>query len=204
MPNVSAVRLVSSLVATALGVLVVVMSLLLLIASVRIVRQYQMGVVERLGVYRRTVTPGLVLIMPFIQVMRLIDMRERPLSLPSFTVIAADGRELSIAVLVYYRVFDVRRVLYEVHELMLSLAGLTEVKFAGMVAQMHSDEALMTRDRLCDALREPLDADTVGWGVHITRLGIRRMFVVASDDGSGVGPKPAVASTDAESSGKGV
>jgi regulator of protease activity HflC (stomatin/prohibitin superfamily) len=89
-------------------------------SSVRIVRPYQRGVVERLGRYRSTADPGLRLIIPFVDRIRLVDMREQVVDVPPQEVITADNVVVSVDAVVYHEPTDPQRLIYNVADFMLA------------------------------------------------------------------------------------
>ena len=102
---------------TVVVILIIAVAIVLLAAiasAVKIVRPYQRGLVERLGKYKDTKTPGLQLIVPFIETMQLIDMREQVVDVPPQEVITADNVVVSVDAVVYYEATDPQRLVYNV------------------------------------------------------------------------------------------
>lgn len=161
-------------------VLVVIAALVLLLLaivvnSVRIVRPYQRGIVEQLGRYKQTVEPGLHLIVPFIQSIQLVDMREQVVDVPPQEVITSDNVVVSVDAVVYYEPTDPQRLVYNVANFILAVTKLAQTNLRNVIGDMSLDDALTSRDKLNLDLREILDDATDKWGVRVVRVEIQRI-----------------------------
>ena len=144
-------------------------------SSVKIVRPYQRGVVERLGRYHGTVDPGLRLILPFVDKMREVDMREQVVDVPPQEVITSDNVVVSVDAVVYYEPTDPQRLIYNVANFMLAVTKLAQTNLRNLVGDLQLDEALTSRDSINTSLREILDDATDTWGVRVKRVEIQRI-----------------------------
>jgi regulator of protease activity HflC (stomatin/prohibitin superfamily) len=160
-----------AIIAGALGVVI----LLFLISAVKIVRPYQRGIVERLGRYKMTREPGLQIILPFIDTMRLVDMREQVIDVPPQEVITADNVVVSVDAVVFYEPTDPQRLVYNVANFILAITKLAQTNLRNLVGDLQLDQALTSRDRINTALREVLDDATDKWGVRVVRVEIQRI-----------------------------
>ncbi len=158
-------------------VLAVVFLLLLVYvaSSVRIVRPYQRGVVERLGKYHTTADPGLRLIIPFIDKMRLVDMREQVVDVPPQEVITSDNVVVSVDAVVYYEPTDPQRLLYNVANFIMAVTKLAQTNLRNLIGDLQLDQALTSRDSINASLRAILDDATDTWGVRVKRVEIQRI-----------------------------
>jgi regulator of protease activity HflC (stomatin/prohibitin superfamily) len=158
-------------------VLAVFLAFALIVAAmgVRIIRPYQRGVVERLGKYRATVDPGLRLIIPLIEAVRTVDMREQVVDVPPQEVITSDNVVVSVDAVVYYEPTDPQRLIYNVANFLLAVTKLAQTNLRNVVGDMQLDEALTSRDKLNLALRQILDDATDKWGVRVVRVEIQRI-----------------------------
>jgi regulator of protease activity HflC (stomatin/prohibitin superfamily) len=155
---------------------IVAIFLFILIASgVRIVRPYQRGVVEQLGKYRSTADPGLRIIMPLIQSMRTIDMREQVVDVPPQEVITADNVVVSVDAVIYYEPTDPKNLIYNVANFLMAVTKLAQTNLRNVIGDMQLDEALTSRDKINTELREILDDATDKWGVRVGRVEIQRI-----------------------------
>jgi regulator of protease activity HflC (stomatin/prohibitin superfamily) len=159
-------------------ILLAILALFLIVyvaAGVRIVQPFQRGVVEQLGKYKETVDPGLRLIIPFIQTVRLVDMREQVVDVPPQEVITADNVIVSVDAVVYYEPTDPQRLTYNVANFILAITKLAQTNLRNLVGDMQLDEALTSRDSINTNLRQILDDATDKWGVKVVRVEIQRI-----------------------------
>ncbi len=145
-----------------------------LIRSIRIIPQAKTGVVERLGKYYRTLTPGLNLLVPFIDRVRpLIDMREQVVSFPPQPVITEDNLVVSIDTVVYFQVTDARAATYEIADYMGAVEQLATTTLRNVVGGLNLEEALTSRDEINGQLRIVLDEATGKWGIRVSRVELK-------------------------------
>jgi regulator of protease activity HflC (stomatin/prohibitin superfamily) len=143
--------------------------------SVRIVRPHQRGVIERLGKYKVTADPGLRLITPFIDRIRIIDMREQVIDVPPQEVITSDNVVVSVDAVVYYEPVDPQRLLYNVANFILAVTKLAQTNLRNLIGDLQLDQALTSRDSINTSLRATLDDATDTWGVRVKRVEIQRI-----------------------------
>ena len=146
-----------------------------LTAAVKIVRPFQRGLVERLGKYRATKEPGLSLILPFIETMQLIDMREQVVDVPPQEVITADNVVVSVDAVVYYEATDPQRLVYNVADFFTAITKLAQTNLRNLIGDLELDKALTSRDTINTQLRDVLDDATDKWGVRVVRVEIQRI-----------------------------
>jgi regulator of protease activity HflC (stomatin/prohibitin superfamily) len=144
-------------------------------AGVRIVRPYQRGIVEQLGKYKETIDPGLRVIIPFVQNVRLVDMREQVVDVPPQEVITKDNVVVSVDAVVYYEPTDPQRLAYNVANFILAVTKLAQTNLRNLVGDMQLDEALTSRDSINLNLRQILDDATDKWGVRVVRVELQRI-----------------------------
>lgn len=144
-------------------------------AGVRIIRPYQRGIVEMLGRYQTTVDPGLRLIIPFVQTIRAVDMREQVVDVPPQEVITSDNVAVSVDAVIYYEPTDPQRLVYNVANFILAVTKLAQTNLRNVIGDMQLDESLTSRDIINTALREILDDATDKWGVRVVRVEIQRI-----------------------------
>ncbi|MCP5029868.1 MAG: SPFH/Band 7/PHB domain protein [Actinomycetia bacterium] len=163
--------------AALVGVLVVIAIIMFVyVASgVRIVRPYQRGIVEILGKYKETVDPGLRIIIPFVQRIRLVDMREQVIDVPPQEVITQDNVAVSVDAVIYYEPTDPQRLVYNIANFMLAVTKLAQTNLRNVIGEMSLDEAFTSRERVNVALRQILDDATDKWGVRVVRVEIQRI-----------------------------
>ncbi len=160
-----------------IGTLVVVALIFAVIVAtgVRIVQPFQKGVVERLGKYKETVHPGLRLIIPFVDRLRAVDMREQVIDVPPQEVITQDNVTAAVDAVVYFEPTDPQRLLYNISNFQLAVTKLAQTNLRNVIGEMTLDEAFTSRERVNDALRQILDDATDKWGVRVVRVEIQRI-----------------------------
>ncbi|HEX7169141.1 MAG TPA: SPFH domain-containing protein [Acidimicrobiales bacterium] len=148
---------------------------MIVLSGVKIIRPYERGLVERLGKYHATTEPGLRLILPFIDKMVRVDMRERVVDVPPQEVITSDNVVVSVDAVVYYEATDPQRLVYNVVDFYLAVTKLAQTNLRNVVGDMQLDEALTSRDTINTRLREILDDATDKWGTRVVRVEIQRI-----------------------------
>ena len=157
-------------------VLVVVAAMVLIIAArtVRIIPQARAGVVERLGRYSRTLTPGLTIVVPFMdRVKPLIDLREQVVSFPPQPVITEDNVSVGIDSVLYFTVTDAKSVTYEVANPLQAIEQLTVTTLRNIIGGMTLEQTLTSRDNINAELRKVLDEATGRWGIRVNRVELK-------------------------------
>lgn len=164
--------------ATALVVVLAVLAIVLFVlvaAGVRIIRPYQRGIVEMLGRYQKTVDPGIQIIIPVFQSIRVVDMREQVVDVPPQEVITSDNVVVSVDAVIYYEPSDPRNLVYNVANFLLAITKLAQTNLRNLVGDLELDAALTSRDKINLELRQILDDATDKWGVRVARVEIQRI-----------------------------
>ncbi len=143
--------------------------------SIRIVSPFEKGVVERLGRYTRTANPGLTIIVPFIDKMRKVDMREQVVDVPPQEVITKDNVVVTVDAIVFYEATDPVKLVYNVANFFMAATKLAQTSLRNVIGEMELDEALTSREIINDKLREVLDDATDKWGVRVVRVELKRI-----------------------------
>jgi regulator of protease activity HflC (stomatin/prohibitin superfamily) len=166
--------LVVQIVVGIIVLIVVIFVLVTLFRAIRIVPQATAGVVERLGRYHKTLSPGLNLLVPFVDRLRpLLDMREQVVSFPPQPVITEDNLVVSIDTVVYFQVTDARAATYEIANYLGAVEQLTTTTLRNVVGGMNLEEALTSRDNINNQLRSVLDEATGKWGIRVSRVELK-------------------------------
>jgi regulator of protease activity HflC (stomatin/prohibitin superfamily) len=152
----------------------VVLVLVVLARTVRVIPQARAGVVERLGRYSRTLTPGLALVIPFIDRVRpLLDLREQVLSFDPQPVITQDNLVVNIDSVIYYQVTDAKAATYEIATPVNAIDMLTVTTLRNVIGGMTLEQTLTSRDSINDQLRGILDDATGKWGIRVHRVELK-------------------------------
>jgi regulator of protease activity HflC (stomatin/prohibitin superfamily) len=158
----------------ALGVLIVV-GLVVLVAlrgMINIVQQGQVGVVKRLGEYRRTHEPGLVVIAPFVDSLQDVDMREIPRPGDRQEVITKDNVVVTVNATIFTQVVDAKQALFSVANFDVAIDALARTALRSVIGTLSLDEALSERERINTDVQQQMEVVTDKWGIRISRIEI--------------------------------
>jgi regulator of protease activity HflC (stomatin/prohibitin superfamily) len=160
--------------AVVLGVLavVVLLALVQLWRMVNIVQQGQVGVVKRLGEYRRTHAPGLVIIAPFIDELQRVDMREVPRPGDRQEVITKDNVVVTVNATIFTQVVDAQQALFSVADFDVAIDALARTALRSVIGTLSLDEALSGRERINTDVQQQMEVVTDKWGIRISRIEI--------------------------------
>ena len=155
--------------------IIAIVVVLVAFRSIRIVQPYQKGVIERLGRYQRTVQPGLTLIIPFVDSIQKVDMREQVVDVPPQEVITKDNVVVTVDAIVYFEATDPIKLVYNVADFYNAATKLAQTNLRNVIGELELDSALTSRDHINTKLREVLDEATDKWGVRVVRVEIKRI-----------------------------
>jgi regulator of protease activity HflC (stomatin/prohibitin superfamily) len=142
-------------------------------ASVRVLREYERGVVFRLGRLIATKGPGLILLIPFIDRMERVDLRTVTLNIPPQEVITRDNVPSSVNAVAYFRVVDSNRAIVEVENYLLATSQIAQTALRSVLGKAELDQLLSERERLNEELQTIIDESTEPWGVKVTAVEIK-------------------------------
>lgn len=152
----------------------VVVVVLLLAATLKIIRQQQVALVERLGKFRKALEPGPHLVVPFFdQIRYTLDMREQVVPFPPQGVITEDNLMVSIDSVIYFQIVDPKRAAYEAQNYRAAIEQLTMTTLRNIIGGMDLEAALTSREEINQRLRAVLDEATGKWGIKVNRVELR-------------------------------
>ncbi|TML81042.1 MAG: SPFH/Band 7/PHB domain protein [Actinobacteria bacterium] len=155
--------------------------LLTLGRTIRIIPQARAGVVERLGRYSRTLTPGLSIVVPFVDRVRdMMDLREQVVSFEPQPVITEDNLVVSIDTVIYFQVTDAKAATYEIANYIQGIEQLTVTTLRNVIGGMALEKTLTSRDEINNQLRGVLDEATGKWGIRVNRVELKAIDPPAS------------------------
>ena len=143
--------------------------------SLRILREYQRGVVFQLGRFWKVKGPGLVVLIPGIQQMVRIDLRIVVMDVPSQDVISRDNVTLKVNAVLYFRVVDPQRAVIQVENFLAATSQLAQTTLRAVLGKHTLDEMLSERERLNLDLQKILDSQTDAWGIKVTNVEIKHV-----------------------------
>ncbi|MEO5989263.1 MAG: SPFH domain-containing protein [Candidatus Eisenbacteria bacterium] len=155
--------------------IILFIALISLARAARIVKQYEKGLVLRLGQYRNTVGSGLTFLVPVIEDMVTVDMRERVINVEPQKVITKDNVSVTVDAVIYYRISDPVKATFEVQNFGYAATTLAQTNLRNLIGDKSLDETLTARDTINSNLRAVLDEATNTWGVRITRVEVQKI-----------------------------
>jgi regulator of protease activity HflC (stomatin/prohibitin superfamily) len=168
-------------VSVIIALIVVVFVLVSFARTIRIVPQARSRVVERLGRYHRTLTPGLSIVVPFIDRLRpMIDLREQVVSFPPQPVITEDNLVVNIDSVIYFQVTEPKSATYEIANYIQAIEQLTVTTLRNVIGGMALEKTLTSRDEINSQLRGVLDEATGKWGIRVNRVELKAIDPPAS------------------------
>lgn len=147
--------------------------LIVVISSVKIVSQGNVGVIERLGRYVKTHEAGLVLLMPFVSSIKIVSLKEQVDEYAPQSVITSDNVTVHIDAVLYFQIVSASKSIYEVENFFAALEILTMTTLRDIIGEMTLDECLTSRERINAKLRAVLDKATEKWGIKVNRVEIK-------------------------------
>jgi regulator of protease activity HflC (stomatin/prohibitin superfamily) len=155
--------------------IIVIAVLVFLYASIRILREYERGVVFTLGRYSGTKGPGLFLLVPFAQQMVRVDLRVVVDEVPPQDVISRDNVSVKVNAVIYFRVVDPERAIIQVSNYLAATSQLAQTTLRWVLGKHDLDSMLSERDRLNADIQEVLDKQTEAWGIKVSTVEIKRI-----------------------------
>ncbi len=156
---------------------VLVALLVLIFASVRIIKEYDRGIVYTFGKYSGTRNPGLQLVLPGIQQMTQVDMRIRTEDIPTQDVISKDNVSVKVNAVVYYRIIEPSYAINRVEDFRNATSQLAQTTLRSVLGKHDLDDMLSKRDQLNKDVQDILDSRTDGWGVKVTNVEIKHVDI---------------------------
>ena len=143
--------------------------------GIRIIRPYERGLIEMLGRYQRTVDSGLRWILPFVQRISKVDMRERVIDVPPQEVITKDNVVVTVDAVIFFEATDPVKLKYNVGNFQLAVTKLAQTNLRNVIGDLDLDAALTSRELINGKLRQILDDATDKWGTRVVRVEIQRI-----------------------------
>ncbi|MGB7037746.1 MAG: slipin family protein [Xanthobacteraceae bacterium] len=155
----------------AVGVLV----LIFVYASIRVLREYERGVVFTLGRYTGLKGPGLFLLVPFVQQMVRVDLRIVVDEVPPQDVISRDNVSVKVSAVIYFRVVDPEKAIIQVSNYLAATSQLAQTTLRWVLGKHDLDQMLGERDKLNADIQDVLDKQTEGWGIKVSNVELKRI-----------------------------
>jgi len=160
---------------TAVWIVIGVFVFIIAVSGIKIIRPWERGAIERLGRYVRLAGPGLNFITPFVERIRVVDMREQVVDVPPQEVITKDNVVVTVDAIIYFEITDPVKVLYNVAQFRYATVKLAQTNLRNVIGDMALDETLTSREKINLHLRQVLDEATDKWGARATRVELQRI-----------------------------
>lgn len=159
-----------------MGIGALVLILILIIASaLRILREYERGVIFMLGRFWKIKGPGLILVIPGLQQMVKVDLRVVTMDIPSQDVISRDNVSVNVSAVLYFRVIDPQKAIIQVEQYFEATSQLAQTTLRAVLGKHELDDMLAEREKLNIDIQQILDAQTEAWGIKVTTVEIKHI-----------------------------
>ncbi len=153
----------------------VLIILALVFSSIRILREYERGVIFTLGRYQGIKGPGLFFVIPVVQQMERVDLRTRVFDVPPQDVISRDNVSVKVNAVLYFRVIDPERAIIQVEDFNVATSQLAQTTLRSVVGQHELDQMLAEREKLNDDVQRILDEQTAAWGIKVSNVELKHI-----------------------------
>ena len=158
---------------------VIMILIFVIIPGIRIVNQYERGIVLRLGKYHRTINPGLRLIVPYIDKLTKVDVRTTPMDIPKQEVITKDNVTVNVDAVVYFKVINAEKAVLETTNYTYATSTFAQTALRDVTGNFDLDEILSKRDEISEKIREIVDVQTDKWGIDIENVKLQNIELPA-------------------------
>ncbi|MCA9329020.1 slipin family protein [Candidatus Saccharibacteria bacterium] len=158
-----------------LTILILMIITIAIIGGIRIVNQYERGVILTLGKYTGMRNPGLNIIIPYIQIMKKVDVRSTPVDVPKQEVITKDNVTIGVDAVVYFRVLSADKAVLETTNYTYATAQFAQAALRDVVGNVELDELLSKRDEISTQIKNVVDSETDKWGIDVENVKIQNI-----------------------------
>ena len=156
-------------------IVVVVLALFILSNAIRILREYERGVIFRLGRLIKVKGPGLILLIPIVDKMIRVSLRTIVLDVPPQDVITQDNVSIKVNAVVYFRVIEPQKAIVQVENFLAATSQISQTTLRSVLGQSELDDLLSQRDKINHKLQQIIDANTEPWGVKVTNVEVKQI-----------------------------
>ena len=154
---------------------ILIIALIVLSTAIKVLREYERGVVFTLGRFTGVMGPGLMILVPFVQQMVRVDLRTRVEDVPAQDVISHDNVSVKVNAVIYFRIVDPERAIIQVENFMQATSQLAQTTLRSVLGKHDLDEMLAERDKLNRDIQEILDRQTDAWGIKVANVEIKHV-----------------------------
>lgn len=156
-------------------IVIVVFALIILSNAIKILREYERGVIFRLGRLIRAKGPGLILLIPIVDRMVRVSLRTIVLDVPPQDIITQDNVSIKVNAVVYFRVIDPQKAIVQVENFLAATSQISQTTLRSVLGQSELDDLLSQRDKINHKLQQIIDANTEPWGVKVTNVEVKQI-----------------------------
>jgi regulator of protease activity HflC (stomatin/prohibitin superfamily) len=160
-------------------ILALIVFFLVLLSGIKLLYEYERGVVFTLGKYSSTRNPGLTIIIPIVQSMRKVDMRIKTAEIPRQEVMTKDNIPMLVNAVVYFRVVHPADAIIKIEDYVFAVRQYTQAALRDVIGNAEMDFVLTEREQVAQSIKEIVDAETTGWGVDIESIKIQEVELPA-------------------------
>lgn len=154
---------------------IIVLAVMFLYSAIKILKEYERGVIFMLGRFWRVKGPGLIILIPGIQKMIKVSLRTVVLDVPTQDIITRDNVSVKVSAVVYFRVVDAKKAIIEVEDYLYATSQLAQTTLRSVLGQADLDDLLSARDKLNQELQRILDMHTEPWGVKVSTVEMKHV-----------------------------
>jgi regulator of protease activity HflC (stomatin/prohibitin superfamily) len=154
---------------------ILIFVVVILASALKILREYERGVIFLLGRFQRVKGPGLIIVIPVVQQIVKVDLRVIVMDVPSQDVISRDNVSVKVNAVVYFRVIDPEKAIIQVEDYLVATSQLAQTTLRSVLGQHELDEMLAEREKLNDDVRNILDQQTDAWGIKVANVEIKHV-----------------------------
>ena len=156
-------------------ILIVTFLAILITPGIRVINQYERGVVQRLGRFRKILNPGLHVIIPYIDSLSKVDIRTTPMDVPKQEVITKDNVTVNVDAVVYFKVIDAKKAIFETTNYAYATSTFAQTALRDVTGNFDLDELLSKRNEISKQIKEIVDAQTDKWGIDIENVKLQNI-----------------------------
>ncbi|MDH3589544.1 MAG: slipin family protein, partial [Gammaproteobacteria bacterium] len=156
-------------------IVIAALALLFLFSAIKILKEWERGVILQLGRYKKVKGPGIILVIPVIQQMIKVGLRVEVMDVPTQDVISQDNVSVKVNAVIYFRILDPERAVTQVAEPFVATSQLAQTTLRSVLGQHDLDEMLSEREKLNQDLQQILDKQTDAWGIKVSNVEIKHI-----------------------------
>lgn len=156
-------------------IIVIIIVVIFILSGIKQLMEYERGIKFSLGRYSKDMTPGINIVIPFIQSYQKVDIRIKTVDVPDQDCITKDNVSVRIDAVAYYSVYDVKKAILDIEDFYYAVTQLGQTTMRNVIGEVTLDELLANRDKISDKIRKILDEATDKWGIDVQRVELKKI-----------------------------